>query len=481
MVVSARLAPPELVEVAGQAAGGVDHGAVLVDVLVEDADHLGLVEETSVTPGMEDLAVDPVPLLPGGADLALVGVGDAVAGERLAQVFENGPGIADERQRAVLVRVVGAHVHRHETHGGILELRLGGGREVGKPAAEHEHQVRALRDAVGGQGPRRAQAPETIRIGVGQHPFPGLGHAHRDVGLLDEGAQRGLRLRVVDAPARDDERAARPADHLRGRGQAVAVGPQAGDPVDALLEEMPRVVEGLGLDVLGQGEGHRARGGRIGHHAHGLGERGEELLGPVDAVPVPRHGTEAVVDTDVHARRKLELLEHRCRLPVGEDVAGQEQHGKPVDGGGGRARDHVRGPRADRAGAGEGPEPAARLGEGHGGVHHRLLVLGLVVGQLLAAVVVEGLAESRHVAVAEDAEDAVDEPVTRPVALDVLPLEELDDGPGRGESPCARAHGFPSGFPPDPPERPDVTACEWRASSFARGPGRGDSIHSIAR
>src|SRR5439155_8309658 len=91
VVVSARLAPPELVEVAGQAAGGVDHGAVLVDAPVEDAYHLGLLEDTSVTTGMEDLAVDPVPLLAGGADLALVAFGGAVIGERLAYGLYKSP------------------------------------------------------------------------------------------------------------------------------------------------------------------------------------------------------------------------------------------------------------------------------------------------------------------------------------------------------------------------------------------------------
>ncbi len=58
-------------------------------------------------------------------------------------------------------------------------------------------------------------------------------------------------------------------------------------------------------------------------------------------------------------------------------------------------------------------------------MHHPLLAARLVVGQQLGALV-ERLADSGDVAVAEDAEAAAEEPLLDPVALNVLGREEPD-------------------------------------------------------
>ena len=64
------------------------------------------------------------------------------------------------------------------------------------------------------------------------------------------------------------------------------VGARAPEGPDALGEEGLRIVEGLGLRILAEGEGDGAAFGRIGQHRHGAVERGDQLFGPHDAVEV---------------------------------------------------------------------------------------------------------------------------------------------------------------------------------------------------
>ena len=75
-------------------------------------------------------------------------------------------------------------------------------------------------------------------------------------------------------------------------------------------------------------------------------------------------------------------------------------------------------------------------------MHHRLLVAGQVVLQVRLAGLLgleQGLAQAGHVAVAEDAPAALDEPLPHPVPLGVLGGQEADQGLGHGE-----AHGHTS-------------------------------------
>lgn len=78
----------------------------------------------------------------------------------------------------------------------------------------------------------------------------------------------------------------------------------------------------------------------------------------------------------------FEPLKHRSDVPPREDIPRQEQHGKAIDRGGGRARDHVGGPGADRGRAGERAQPVARFGECSRHVHPRLLVAAQVVAEI---------------------------------------------------------------------------------------------------
>ena len=208
-----------------------------------------------------------------------------------------------------------------------------------------------------------------------------------------------------------------------------------------------RVVPGVRLHVLRQRQGHRAGLGRVGEHPHRLRQRGEELFGTVDAVEEPAHRAEAVVDADVGRQGVLQLLQHRPLVAGRVVVGGEQQHRHAVDGGGGRAGHHVGGAGPDRAGAGQrlGAQRGAR--EAGRGMHHRLLVAGLVVGQIRPALL-QRLPEAAHVAVPEDAEDGGDQPPPLTVEFAVLNRQKLHESLRHGQAfgrhgatvrcPCAR-------------------------------------------
>ena len=169
-------------------------------------------------------------------------------------------------------------------------------------------------------------------------------------------------------------------DRARDRGARRRAA--AGCVQTRVVEERRRVVERLGLRVLRQRQRDRAGLGRGGQHAHRFGQRRQQLLGAGDAIPVPRHRPEAVVDRDV---LRLAATSSCCstgrRHAVGEDVAGQQQHRQPVDRRAGGAGHHVGGAGADRRGARQRPQPVRHLGERRRGVHHRLFVAALVVAK----------------------------------------------------------------------------------------------------
>jgi hypothetical protein len=78
-------------------------------------------------------------------------------------------------------------------------------------------------------------------------------------------------------------------------------------------------------------------------------------------------------------------------------------------------------------------------GVADGGVHHGLFVAALVERHDIG-VLHQGLADPGHVAVAEDAPGAGDQPVPHAVPFGVLGGEEPHQGLGGGQSAGAGAH-----------------------------------------
>ena len=189
----------------------------------------------------------------------------------------------------------------------------------------------------------------------------------------------------------------------------------------------------MGLNVLRQRDGYGAGLNRVGQHAHRLGQCSQKLLRPGNAVEEPADRAKAVINTHVSGNRMFELLQDRSLAARGVIVGREQEHGQAVDGCGGRAGDHIGRAGADGGGAGQRCQAQVGLSEADGRVDHRLLVAGLVVGQIAAALL-EGLSQAADVAVAEDAEHGRDQAARLAVALAVLCLQELDDRLGHGQA-----------------------------------------------
>ena len=225
----------------------------------------------------------------------------------------------------------------------------------------------------------------------------------------------------------------------------VRVGREATEAVQAVFEEACGIVVGFGLHVLAEGERHRAAFGRVGQHGHRPAERRHDLLGPHDAVEIARDRAETVVGADRPVAEILDLLQNRIGPAAGEDVAGNEQHRQAIDmrhrGGG----DHVGRARPDRGRAGHHAPAARGLGEGDRRMRHRLLVVGAIGRQRLARGV-ERFAEPGDIAVAEDGEHALEEPLLAAVDLHLLRAEEPDHRLRGRQSDCLHRVGPSSGM-----------------------------------
>ena len=200
-----------------------------------------------------------------------------------------------------------------------------------------------------------------------------------------------------------------------------------------MLEEVVGIVVGLGLDVLREGERHGSGLGLVDEDSH-RAERGRHhLLRAHDPVEVTGDRRERIVDGDVAAPGDLELLQDGIRPARREDVTRQQENGQPVDRRERSPGDEVRRSGTDRGRARKRGEPVLHPREPDRRMHHRLLVPCLVVGEEIG-VLVERLADSGDVAVAEDPEAALEEAVLDTVALDVLRGEEANEGLGGGDS-----------------------------------------------
>ena len=351
---------------------------------------------------------------------------------------------ADDRGGAEPGSVVAVHVDRGEPHLGVLEQRLGGGGEVGQARADGEDEVGLAGQGVGGRGALQPDAAQQPPVAVLDGALAGEGLGHGDAGGAGERLQLAGGVGVDDPAAGDQQRPAGPRQQPGDLGHLLGVGQRPADGPVALVEQLGRVVEGLRLDVLGQGQDHGAGRDRVGQDPHGLGQGGQELLGAGDAVEEPGQRAEGVVGAHVGLGRVLELLEDRALAAGRVGVAGEQQDREPVDGGDAGPGDHVERPGADRGGDGQGGPAAGRLGEGGGRVHQGLLVAALDERHPVVELV-EGLAHAGDVAVAEDAEGGRDEPAAVAVGHRVLGGQEPDDGLGDRQAhgpPVRSGHGW---------------------------------------
>jgi hypothetical protein len=120
------------------------------------------------------------------------------------------------------------------------------------------------------------------------------------------------------------------------------------------------------------------------------------------------------------------LLENWRNIPSREDISWKQQHWNPIDGGRSSARNHIGSTRANRRSAGERAQSIVHFREGHGSVHHGLLVPGKVIGEV--GILLQRLSNSSYVTVAENSEATCEERGLPSVSFDKLIFQEQDNG-----------------------------------------------------
>ncbi len=342
----------------------------------------------------------------------------------------------------MLGRIENLHVETHDSPRRIPEQGPRPGRKILQAGADGEDYVRRLGRRVGGTRAGDAKPAQIERMVVRQRALPGLRFGDRDAVALNVSRKRSRRAGIVNAASGDDERLPSRGNQACGIFEFTPIRRRAPPAPDALGEEALRIRESLGLRVLAQRERDRAASGGIGKDAHGPRQGSKNLLGPSDAIEVPRDRPQAVIGRHGAVAKILDLLQHRIGAAAREYVARQEQYGQPIDMGNRRGRHHVGRPGSDRAGARHHALPPRGLGEGDGRVRHCLLVVRPEGRQDLARLP-QRLAQSGDVAVAEDRPDAGKKRLDASVELGSLGREIAHHRLCRGEAEGGHWHRLP--------------------------------------
>ena len=211
-------------------------------------------------------------------------------------------------------------------------------------------------------------------------PTESLGY--RDVERLAE-LHNGLAgFGVTDAAAGDEHRLLGCLNHLNRLVHLVVVRYAAGNVMDALLEEVVRILKALALYVLRQGDNSGAAVCGVGQNAHRVDHRAHHLLRARNAVPVLGNRLEAVRRGHGQVGRYLQLLEHRVRLTGCEGVGREQQKRDVVNGSGEGCGYHVRRADTDRGRASNDLAAVVLLCIGNSSVRHALLVAALVYAEM---------------------------------------------------------------------------------------------------
>ena len=300
--------------------------------------------------------------------------------------------------------VKGLHIQADDFAAFAFEQAPGAGGEISQACANGQNHVRLLGADIGRTGAGDTQRPQRQRRAVRHSGFTGLCFRHRNAMTLGKDLHLTFSLRIQHAATRNDEGALCGFEQGYGLGQFKCIGGGAARTMDAALEKALRIIIGLGLHILTEGQCHRPAVHRVGQHAHGAVKRGNDLLRAGDAVKIARHRLEAIIGRDRAIAEILDLLQNRIRATIGKDIAGNQQYGQAVDMGHGGGGHHIGGARPDGGGAGHHAAAARRLGKGHSSMGHALLIMGAVSGQRVARGI-KRLAQPRHIAMAENGPD----------------------------------------------------------------------------
>ena len=362
----------------------------------------------------------------------------AVASQGRTQRQQPQLGITDHRQRLVLGRIMAARVQADQAGIGRKHRPASGG-EVLQPRADGQDHVRRPRDGIGTVGsgdPQRSDVQGVIRQQV--RP-PGNGFHHRNAMRLGKTRKFRHRARVLHPTPGHDHRAFGGAQQGRSLSHFGTVGRLAADAVDAPREERLGVVIGPALQVLRQTHEGRAAIGGVKHRGKGCRQRLQDLRGVSDAVPVAADRLEGVVQSQRGVPEMLQLLQHRVGQPGQERITAEHQHRQSVGMGKGGCRQQVCGARSRTRGAEHEPAAQMVLGVSRRRKAHALFVLPPIERHLLMHRI-KRFTQTRHVAMAKNAEAAAANPDLFAVNQDILVHQPADDGLCHGQPEGGSGH-----------------------------------------
>src|ERR1700733_13633659 len=146
-----------------------------------------------------------------------------------------------------------------ESHVRVAEGGLRPGGEIGQARSSRDHQIRLLDDAPRGRRTGHSVRSQQCRRGIADGPLSGEGFDYRDAQAFRKSLQFVPGFRIMNAAAGNDGRASGSFQQRGSFSNAAEVGWAALYMPNALVEEMRRVVAGVHLYVLRQGERNRAR------------------------------------------------------------------------------------------------------------------------------------------------------------------------------------------------------------------------------
>jgi hypothetical protein len=208
------------------------------------------------------------------------------------------------------------------------------------------------------------------RVIVRYRAFAGNRFRQRNATLFGEIRQRLLGAGIAHAAARDDERPRSRSEDSHRLGEPVPIWPRPGNRMHFRLEEGFRIVPRHLLHILRQRDESRSAIGGVEQNADCLRQRGDDLLGMDDAIPIARDRFKSVVDVDGGIAEVLHLLHDRIGSAIDEGVARQKQHGQPVRMGHACSRYHVQRAGADGSRRDHHLATALRLRETDGSERH---------------------------------------------------------------------------------------------------------------
>jgi hypothetical protein len=263
------------------------------------------------------------------------------------QASQRFPRIGKDRKGAELIGVAPLHVDADELHLGVLKQRVRAGGKIGQTRSNADDEIGLTGDFSGTGRARDPKAAKQERRLVPQRPLSRACFADGNPKRFDERLQLLARVGILDAPAGNEQRPLRLGQKGDRLLNSLGVRLASLDLPETLAEKLGGIIVGVRLYVLRKRNRHGACLRRVGQHAHGLGKRGQKLLGAADPVEEPTDRTETVVDARIRRDRVFQLLQHDPLVPGCVIIAGQQQHRQAIDGGGGRAGDHVGCPRPD--------------------------------------------------------------------------------------------------------------------------------------